>query len=200
MIWRLLLVIALTFFSAGRHADAAEPGWGQCSCPIAVEPKATKRYSVIKNASLCVNTAGSAPEPLCSVTVHCLDDGVSGPNCDEHPKNQTWPDYDALFVVLPILTNDHYERRRVDRPFSLDQLNSILEENRETLKTCWDSFRSFALRQRDSMPVDVTATEGIACVNTTSGWLNIVIFAGALQIDANRGVNAISFQFSPLLQ
>ncbi len=141
MLWRLLPVIVLAVVSAGRLTQAADPTWGQCSCPVATEPNAPDRYSVIDNASLCVNTEGSAPEPLCTITVHCLDDATSGPNCDQQPKNQNWPDFGALFAILPKLTNDHYEQRGMERPFSLGELSRILEENTAVLKGCWEPFR-----------------------------------------------------------
>jgi hypothetical protein len=197
LIGRLLALIVLAVVSTADTGKAADPTWGQCSCPAATDAKAPDRYSVIDNASLCVNTEGTAPEPLCSITVHCLDDATSGPNCGEQPINQNWPDSSTLSQILPSLTNDHYERRGVRQPFSVSELSRILDENADMLKECWRPFLNYAVGET-GISIAARSTKELSCVNTPSGWLHIVIHANSLKIDPNRNIRAVAFQFSPL--
>lgn len=194
----LLILLLVLFFLDASVSIGAQPTWGQCSCPAVKDPDAPSRYSTISNASLCVNTVGTEPEPLCAIVVHCLDDGQTGPNCGDHPRNRGWPGPNEAISLLPELTRQHYALLGEDPPFDADQIVIILKENYSVWKECWDRFRQFALREISTAVVDVSEAKDVTCTNTPSGWIQFIIPAEALDLTRDTDFGALSFQMAPI--
>lgn len=178
-------------------ALAAGPSRDQCSCPVADSDKAAERYSTIVNASLCVSTSGTPPEPRCAVTVHCLDDGRTGPNCGQHPRSLNWPRSSVLFEILPTLVDAHFKSRGVDLPEASRSVQAAVKSNFDLLDRCWNNFRNLGIGEIKEPRVSVARTATATCVNTLSGWIHISMPYGGSGQPPEK-VRHLTFQFSPL--
>ena len=186
-----LLTVALCFLTLAHNGRAEPPTWGQCSCPATKRPSADDaKYSVIKNASLCVAVA--RPQPICSITVHCLSDGT-GPNCGDRAGSD-WKLANMRTAIDRLTRNT----RTIADAEARDVLLTILKEtfgdkeHKERWGKCYDNFVSSKQTAGEAWDMK----DGVTCINTASGWMHVVISAPPRKPFPGR-ITRISYQFSP---
>ena len=174
-------------FVAAQVSEAANSTWGQCSCR-AGEPKSNK-YSIVINASLCVSAESQGQKPYCDITINCLDDRRTGPNCKAHPS-----DTGDLFVSIQTLTKARFGSSKLSGILNLKKilkkkdliafLRGCLKRYRKRVQGTW-SWNSH------------DGTKIVACVNTSSGWLHVIITSGVKHGPLAKNVGRVSYQFAP---
>lgn len=177
--------MVLSLVAVVQVVYAASSTWGQCSC-LAGNPKKA-RYSIVKNASLCVNVEKSKDRhPICDITIHCLDDNT-GPNCKAHSRKTG-----SFVKSVQDLTKVSFSN---DSKLS-GSLMGIFKKNSEGLKNdCWKIYSSAPSQSSVSWK---SRDEKVRCVVTLSGWLHVIISSGETRKPLARNIQRVSYQFSPL--
>ena len=189
------LATMFLFLGATQNVAAQPPTWGQCSCPVTTEPDAgDANYSIITNATLCINASGSSP--ICRIEVRCLQDG-SGPNCQDSAKS-TWSEVN-LHSAIDSLTMSTFE----SEPKLIKSLTKIysvaFKDNAwKGLAECLETYQLNAAAAPAERPINTWRQDGhgLACVYTRSGWLHVVLDRTDHK-PIYRTVIAVSYQFSP---
>lgn len=134
------LVAAATLIVSGHAQERRDPTKDQCTC-LTLERGQVRAYYAQVDASLCVNREQEGREPYCRVTIHCLNDGVSGPNCNLNPNRIPLDEDDPasdLSERVAELISEHNEQTGSTMP--VQPLVDHLNEMRQYVQQCLDAY------------------------------------------------------------
>ena len=186
-----ILIGSFLLLGIVQNAQARPPSWGQCSCPVSANPKAGKaKYSIVENASLCVNV--KRLQPMCNIHVKCLNDDT-----DSKCKRETKSTLEDFLQVANTFSQQIFSNNSELGT----KLTNILENSRKNSEwalDCISHYHKYAETPTARRAVGswTAPDNNLVCIYTESGWLHIVI----PQTSANSlsdGIMAISYQFAP---
>lgn len=187
----VITILGLVILTASGRAADHDSSFEKCTCKLTGD--ATKNGSNVSNASLCVQSRDKTKQlNWCTVSIHCLDDGVTGPKCERVIGKIIQDAYDGGNEKVEGLIDDYFASlfkyhasKAPEREFAddIEFIRATLLNYRDRAIACMQAFVNFE-------PIKIrTEDETFRCVvMQNSRWLSMAF-------DTKK--NAHIFQFSP---